>query len=229
MSNGDKNLKWLASRTAISPKSGYCYFRIAKSANSTIIRTLAHHDSHIISYKEDPRAKKTKRSFSRVPKFACSSEDFYFAYVQKFFKFTFVRNPYDRLASCYLDKIMLEGGFNKYTFMLTRKDISLSFEDFIKYLKFGGLYLNHHWCPQSSLIPIPINKLDFIGNVENMDTDIPFIINKIFGSFAFKTIINSNIGKKKIKYNTLYTPSLRAEVYKLYKADFINFGYGKEL
>ncbi len=222
-------LKWLSTRAAVSFKSKYCYFRIPKCANSTIVSSLAFHDEnieYIESNNKRNEAHEIKKQFDRIPTKEIPNIE---EYIQDLFLFTFVRNPYTRLLSCYFDKIKENSFDNKYIRILTKKDKfgKMKFEDFIFYLENGGLYKNPHWVPQHKMISVDVEKLDFIGKTERIEEDLKQICLKLFGEY--KGLKLANIGKNSHKYNGMYNEDLKNRVYNLYKKDFKLFKYKKRL
>lgn len=118
-----------------------------------------------------------------------------------FFKFGFVRNPWDRLASVYLGKfqkgIELNRPFYKakaYHFLenfkvntssLSKYPIlvkDMTFEQFIEALcKIPDEYLDKHLRSQHTFLPINqgVVKLDYLGKVESLKEDLELICEKM--------------------------------------------------
>jgi hypothetical protein len=147
--------------------------------------------------------------------------------LQDHFLFTFVRNPYDRVLSAYLDKITQPHKQRKIAKFLGKPlDTQIEFQDFIKYLSRGGLYGNIHWAPQSSFLP-PNDYFHFIGHVESLNSDLQHLLPQLF---THLTSINfgketKNITGASTKRNKYYTSELMQEVSKLYHTDFMRFNY----
>jgi dermatan 4-sulfotransferase 1 len=223
---------WVASRSSFSISGKYCYFRIPKSANSTITKTLAYYDSSIIyDDNKDIDGKVAKSKFANIFSTRVLSNN---SLKKVYYLFTFVRNPYTRVLSSYLDKI---DNFKK-AFYDTRKSVrhfsnadDVTFEAFVTYLENGGLYLDPHWMPQLSLIPLPLSEVSFVGKVENIDHDLPVLINRLFGDNTYRVIKSREDSRRKSSevVSKYYTEDLKARIYKLYKADFDAFSYSQDL
>ena len=108
-------------------------------------------------------------------------------YPDDYFTFAFVRNPWDRIASCYRNKI--DGYYRDYKtpqFMLDfgmdfhhSRTPWISFREFLELLlrEDDTRYFNEHWAPQTSLVNI--DQLDFVGRLETLDKDWKYVCEKI--------------------------------------------------
>ncbi|MFW6009255.1 MAG: sulfotransferase family protein [archaeon] len=224
----------LLKRIVYNKNYNYMYFRIPKCANSTIVKTLCYYDKNVI-FKE--------KSYLGYHKNQLKSNKFKLLLLNKFpknkFKFTFVRNPYSRVLSAYLDKIINPNHDKSITKIrnkikrkyIKNKNSKIQFSDFITYLEKEGLYDNFHWAPQSDLIPKDIKNINFVGKVENINKDLKFCIKKVFGKEKAKKFKIKNANSHKTnsseKFAKYYTPDLQKRVYKLYKNDFQKFKYKK--
>lgn len=131
-----------------------------------------------------------------------------------YFKFTFVRNPWDRAYSDYIwiQKFAgVKGSFkcyinktNEFEFVLN--DIS------------SHHYLGDHLIPQTDFFDFNGNyKLDFIARFENFDEDINSIIKKLGIDIPFTN--HENKGNRLKKYSDFYTNSMKKWVDKKFKKD----------
>ncbi len=144
---------------------------------------------------------------------------------KEYFKFAFVRNPYDRLVSIYS---------NRLTDLPRRRT---SFRDFIlKRVVKGeqaGLQTLFH-TRQEKVLEIQFrsqfefvfdenNRLlaDFIGKVENLDADFKVICDRL-GIDAMLTQTNRS---KRDDYRSYYDAETRKAVADIYHKDFEMFGY----
>ncbi|WP_168161522.1 sulfotransferase family protein [Ectothiorhodospira sp. BSL-9] len=220
------DLGGVVARAVVSNDRKYCYFRLPKCANSTVVNTLATYDPDITLLAPDPKARAAKRAFGRLLSAEATSLD---SLQERYFLFTFVRDPYARLLSAYLDKVLTKdpaqfhaGGADEG---------SVSFEQFVTYLEQGGLYDNLHWAPQCSVLPVRPHRLDYCGYVEDLDQGLEYVVNRIFGEGAFHGARNREAGRRRAgglieKY---YTSSLKGRVYELYRQDFVEFGYHRDV
>jgi len=163
---------------AVDCQYGFFYNRIPKCANSTIVQTLVTCSGVI-----GPGAgREAKRAFMKPHALPAGLMA---AFRNEWFKFTFVRNPYARLLSAYLDKIVRKGYAHRrrYRALLEPgKDATSppSLDRFLDFLAAEGLYANVHWAPQTAMLLIPEADFDFIGKVESLDKDLAFVLQRIF-------------------------------------------------
>ena len=151
-------------------------------------------------------------------------EDIFTNKLTKYFKFCFVRNPYDRLYSSY--KFLQKGGMNKHdekAFEMHLKKHT-DFEDFV----LNGLtkeLMNEiiHFIPQTNFIcnDKGLVLVDFIGKFENIKKDIVTLEEKLNLEIILPHL-NSN---KKDNYINVYTYKMMKKVKEFYKNDFEILGY----
>ena len=110
---------------------------------------------------------------------------------KNYYKFAFVRNPYDRIISCFFDKIK-NNDCNEHPYINWVYDNFLtywnfyawmSFKNFVKeILKIDDRYIDKHLTTQTRLLSDKNWKIipDFIWRVENLENDYNKILNKIW-------------------------------------------------
>ena len=139
---------------------------------------------------------------------------------ENYFKFAFVRNPWDRFASCYF--YLKAGGMNEAYDVRDRKiflDQHDSFEDFILNTNFNRLFAQQHFKPQSYYLD---KEIDFIGRFENLQEDFNIVCDKI--GVPQQHIPHKNKSDHK-HYTEYYTNRTRGIVEEKYKKDIEYFGY----
>ena len=147
-----------------------------------------------------------------------------------YFKFTFVRNPYDRLYSAYT--FLKKGGMNEVDKRFNNEILSnyKTFEELVmKGLKdenILNLDLWTHFYPQYQFIYSPELELmvDFVGRFENLNEDYEKIREKIGTGEPLKHL-NKTKDKKENDYREVYTPDMAEKVAEVYKKDIELFGY----
>lgn len=142
-----------------------------------------------------------------------------------YFKFTFVRNPWDRLYSAY--RFLEKGGVNQHDKKVFEKHLKQcdSFKDFV---------LNHlskkqvldiiHFQPQSKfLLDESMNiMVDFIGRYESLEKDFLYVTHQL-NVTASLPHINKTTGK--IDYRSVYTDEMKEKVAEVYQDDIKIFNY----
>lgn len=96
-----------------------------------------------------------------------------------YFKFTFVRNPWSRAASCYLEKIKNEHPIKHARVLHNRRGLSagMSFESFAEWLNSADGaddVADRHWMSQHSILALDqpgVISYDFIGRFESLEQD----------------------------------------------------------
>lgn len=144
-----------------------------------------------------------------------------------YFKFTFVRNPWDRLVSAFFYMKNFDEGSNDRDFFDRYVGQDVSFEEFVIRLKnkdFRSRCLRwEHFTPQCEFLKNSRGEiqLDFIGRVENISED--FI--KLCQELKFDgTLSERNVGDRK-GYRDYYTEEMIEIVGDMYSEDIHRFGY----
>lgn len=150
---------------------------------------------------------------------------------EEFFKFTFVRNPFDRLVSCYESKFKSDSKkgveilhYDKYLLGILNKD--KGFDNFVKkIIKIPKFLADRHFESQYRLI-FDKNQnclVDYVGKYENINEEFQFIKER----FKLSSLPHYNKSDKK-NWKNYYTKETAELVYKYYKKDIEEFNYEKE-
>ena len=173
-----------------------------------------HEDKKIIFYNV-PKAASTffrKKLFDKDQKYSLTNPKMP---LDNYFKFSFIRNPWDRLVSNW--KMFTSRPFRiRQLKSMTDKDLS-SFEDFVYFARENH---NHHWQPQHLFLP---KDLDFIGRLESFHNDVNEITNRI-GIQPFDTTKKEN-QTDHLPYQHYYSTSLIDKVAEMYSEEINRFKY----
>jgi hypothetical protein len=134
---------------------------------------------------------------------------------ESYFKFGFVRNPWDRIVSLY-----------ERTEPLQMKD-QMSFDEFVDWIQFSSATCIHSsphryqldWFVDGS------GKMlaDFIGRFERLDQDWAFVAQKL--GIADKTLPHQRANPRARNYSEYYNTRTREIVAQKFRVDIEHFGY----
>lgn len=151
---------------------------------------------------------------------ASTAKEIYKEHWDDYFKFSFVRNPWDRMVSmskygnfygCKINNNKLDVSEYKKKFPQIEIDSrSKSTTDKYKPIS-NAVYLN-----------ILNEELDFIGRFENLQEDYDKVCS-IIG--CTNQLDHKEQGKKKVNYTKFYTEDIEKTVREIYKKDIEYFGY----
>ena len=138
---------------------------------------------------------------------------------QWYFKFAFVRNPYDRLASCYFGKVR---GSNRNRLHLRSWRPDLSFAGFVDAVcSTPDTRSNRHYRSQHTLFDLA--SVDFLGRLEHFDRDMRVVMGRLTGSGEVR-VPNLNTSTRS-HYSRYYDDDSRTKVADRYAEDLRLLGY----
>jgi len=142
----------------------------------------------------------------------------------KYFKFTFVRNPWDRVASAYF--FLQTGGMNPWDKEFYEQELAqyASFEDFVlNWLKPENLFKHHHFTPQYHYLFDQYKKVsvDYVGYVESIDEDFAYISKRM----GVNASLAKNNAVHRADYRNLYSPEMIEKVREVYQQDIELLNY----
>jgi len=143
-----------------------------------------------------------------------------------YFKFAFVRNPWDRLVSAYF--FMSAGGAHTKDQDWAQSHLA-SYPDFASFVRYGlqkwEILSWPHFKPQVQFLKDQQDQInmDYIGRFENIQDDFNFIADNL-GIRSNLLFINKTKTKRD-PYQTYYNEELREIVAKVYKEDIEAFDY----
>ncbi|MAM28747.1 MAG: hypothetical protein CMC13_06960 [Flavobacteriaceae bacterium] len=144
---------------------------------------------------------------------------------KKYYKFTFVRNPWDRLVSTFF--FLKNGGLTEKDSLWAEKHI-IPFSTFDAFVK-GWLTeenINNSLHFQHQHVFLEDEKggvaVDFIGRFETIDEDFKIITKKLN---IDRALTKTNTSKRKKDYKEYYNEETKQIVAKLYQKDIHLFNY----
>ena len=159
-------------KSSYSSTGKFVYFHIPKCGTSSFLDILEKGD-----FKLEENEKYLSVKDRRRVEFEKYKDIF-----DSYFKFSFIRNPYQRLVSCWDDKIKFDRKPEKDRDYYYRKFgdlLGYSFSEFIRYLSDhpDNILRDVHWKPYNEILPI--SKLDFIGRLETAEEDFTLISKRL--------------------------------------------------
>jgi len=148
----------------------------------------------------------------------------------EYFKFTFVRNPYDRLVSAF--HFLKAGGMDVRDKEWSQKNLSKfnTFEDFVlNWVTEENVATKNHFEPQLSFICMPgskVPKVDYIGRVENFDEGMAYVGSRIGVPIDETVKVNRS---RRSDFRTYYSDEMISIVRRVYSDDIEVLGYDFEM
>jgi Sulfotransferase family len=225
----------------VVPEGGVIYVSVPKAA-STSIKTFL---STFLGRKvESSEAAQSRRlSGLRAPHHVGLSRFYRLATDPKVLRFSFVRNPYARLVSCWSDKFkdkpLIAGDpfVNVYCAWLAdeqprtvaARGATLTFPDFVNFAcQTARDRIDPHWQLQSDIINVPGLALDFIGRVESFKNDFVVVCDHLALPRHRVPLAATRISSRG-PWKDFYTTELANTVYQTYERDFDQFEYRRAL
>lgn len=187
------------------PNEFHCIFiHVPKAAGTSVAESLFGVKSRHVDYREYERANPHK--------------------FRRYFKFAFVRNPWDRLVSAYT--FLRRGGMNAQDAAWAEANLVgvVQFRDFVRLLvdrpellEWVHLREQHRFVCDANLEL----KMDFIGRFETMQQDFA----EISARLGLSASLSNRNRSDHAHYTTVYDPWSRHAVSRIYGADIEVFGY----
>ena len=193
----------------ISPKYNCCFIHIPKSAGTVIRNVLKTNDREFKEMFGHPTFSEIQTEYD----------------LSNYFKFTFIRNPWDRFVSTFF--YLKKNDKNEKLLNEARKKVSdYSFTSFVKKklhlekTEFNEFYFIH-FRPQIHFLE-SLDNIDFIGKLENIQEDFNIICDKI--GIPHQELPHKNKTKHK-HYTEYYDEETKSIVAELFAKDIEYFGY----
>ena len=149
----------------------------------------------------------------------------------RFFRFSFVRNPYTRTLSAYIDKIQrpekLAGSISRALGVMPGSSIDMSYEEFLSFvLETPALKQDKHWRPQNQMLLHGLLDFHFIGRFETFAADWQQVIERTPPQLGkHSQVFNPHATNADDKLRRYYNGRTTSKLIKAYKDDFDIYGY----
>ncbi len=153
----------------------------------------------------------------------------------EYFRFAFVRNPYTRILSAYLDK-MVKNQWERNRLLPTlgfAPDAQITLLQFLEVIReVPHIHKDIHWTPQSYLLQRHRVDYHFIGRLENFAAGFERVIKKIKPDadenlFTIRADHHKTDANEKIA--EYVGPRERDLILEIFENDFVDFGYDREI
>jgi hypothetical protein len=221
----------------VSMRRRYVFFPISKCANSSIKYVLRNQDAILCNIKVTNIHDRVHTPL--LTPFQLG-QDYYVreCLYGDYFRFAFVRNPFSRLLSCYLDRIVGRKGTRPRRqlnrFLGTSAEDDISFQTFIEAIcSQESRDMNDHWRDQYTTLQCGDISLDFIGKVERLGADLAIISERVTeeGEDPLSADVNKSPQKTSAgeRVKQYYDEKVADFVRQRFEKDFTVYGYSMEL
>jgi hypothetical protein len=220
----------------ILPKQGIIYVSIPKVASTTLKSTFLRLAAGDTEYTPETSVHQAIRDGALQ-----NPEDFGFERFMstinnpRYKRIAFVRNPYVRILSCYLNKFRFDKTHEK-TKKFKKKaglsvDVDLDFSTFVQAVaNQRPKKMNDHWRVQTRSLLWKHISYDFVGRMEEFSAEIGRLSALLDIDLTRYVLLKQGTKTRSQELlHEFYTPQLQELVYSTYKKDFRAFGYSSEL
>ncbi len=220
----------LISMTHISLNHRYIYISTPKVASSSLLMTLQRLEWGDAAFLHDPTWEVHDRALSplltplQVTSFEKLVSD------RAFVKFCFVRNPFDRLISAYLNKVRAEDHFKERMMeRLGKSGADVSFDEFVDFVvSEPAEEMDLHYAIQYYQTFHELIDFDFTGHFETFDSDITQV-GRLIGIDIAQYLVRFDPHRTGVKnYSEYLTDRNLSLIREKYERDFTTFGYSRE-
>jgi len=209
------------------PEQRLLYVSLPKVASSTLKTTLL----RLALGDPDYRPRRTHQAAEKLLRKPPPGFDFDAPDLRRF---CFVRDPYSRLLSCYLDKFAQRGGWDSPKRQRVRRDLladpmtPIGFAEFVERVaRQAPGEMNRHWRPQTALLHWGRIRYDFVGRLERFEAELARLAPIVdLRPWLHRRTKKTGAATRLADY---YTPDLAARVRETFAADFEALGYGEAL
>ncbi len=139
----------------------------------------------------------------------------------EYFRFGFVRNPWERVVSCYSHKIV-DTVLGKPLILDPRLSHNMPFEEFVDYLlenkkeKEADIHIRSQWTF--------VNECDFVGRFETLNEDLAYVLAVL--RLPLYPLRKKNVSAREKPWEDYYTKETFEKVRDRYFMDIKRFDYG---
>ena len=212
----------------IMPKQRIIYVSVPKNASSTLKVTFARRELDDPDFLPEKMHVRKLYPFKSPQKFGIDVT----AIPDDWTTVAFVKNPYVRLLSAYLDKFAPGRNVNNSDKLRAEANLpptgDVSFSEFVRSVcEVRPEDMNDHWRPQSDILHVSVVNYDILGKMEDFSGSLERLA-KVADIRPWLKESSKRSGAKGL-VGEYYNEELRALVHDKYRADFEAFGYDERL
>jgi hypothetical protein len=218
-------------RTARSGEFGYLEsFRAVENAGGYCLRSFDEHKAIFVHVPKAAGVSVCRSLFGNLAGGHATIAQYQVVFdpaeLRRYFKFTFVRDPWDRIHSAY--HFLIRGGFGEHDARWARENIGAfaNFDDFVKrWVNEDNVESWVHFRPQHRFICLPGRStpaVDFVGRFENLEEDYEVVRAHIPGAGPLR---HENRTGRRPDLREDYSEESRAIVARVYRRDIDLLGY----
>lgn len=227
----------------VLPRHKLMYVAVPKAASTRIRKTLARVEGRFSRSLKPGRRSRYRGPYS--PRNITVGSFFRLAMSPDTLRFSFVRNPYARVVSCWADKFagkpLIGGDFFVDAYLAIRQEIDtdlpagadrmLSFAEFVIFAAATAKARHDmHLQLQHDILNMPGIALGLIGKVETFDADFGPVLDFLDASDEVRREAAVAINKSHHDdWPVYYTRELADRIYRAYERDFDAFGYTRAI
>lgn len=219
--------------THISRRHRAVFVEVPKAGCTVVKRVLQHSERRGAVPGKDVSVHDRASSPLGAPVRDGFDADELFGSESEFFRFGFVRNPFSRALSCYLEKIVGDQWLRdlrlpKLGFEPTAE---VSFVEFLRRVaEQAPSEMDIHWAPQHHLLGLDGIEYSFLGRFECFQADLRAVVDHLSIDapeqlLSARTTHATDAGSQVLHY---FDPESVDLVRHIYRGDFQRLGYGRD-
>ena len=219
--------------THISRRHSAVYVEVPKAGCTVVKRVMQHSEHGGAHYEEPVSVHERATSPLGAPVRDGFDPDVVFGPDSPYFRFGFVRNPFTRALSCYLEKIAGEQWLRDKRLPLLgfEPHEHVSFVQFLTRVADQDVaVMDIHWAPQSALLSLHRVEYGFLGRFESFRRDLRCVIDHLQMDVPDHMIstVTTHTTNARDKVRHHYDDTAVRLVRSIYRDDFARLGYGTE-
>lgn len=217
--------------THISRRHSAVFVEVPK-AGCTVVKRVMQHSEHAGEPYEEPKSVHDRATSPlAAPVRDRFDPDEVYGRGSPYFRFAFVRNPYSRALSCYLEKIAGEQWLRDLRLPALGFDPNedVTFVEFLaRVAAQRPADMDIHWAPQHVLLGLDRVEYGFIGRFESFQRDVHRVIQHLEMDVPQEMVeaTTSHVTNAGSRLQEYYEGEAAELVRTIYREDFERLGYG---